>query len=164
MMMRASDHQLNEVEPDNPNQANIRFRRFGPKRMRALELLKQLIQTVTTHTGKANDLTQKIRISVILRHQIVTALLDAISEFEFSNVANQLGIQVLDILKMQFDETDIELLKNFVMKHLNHERAYIKFADSETGQHRQATRGHLAAVIKMALVLKKLTLDGGMQA
>jgi hypothetical protein len=47
-----------------------------------------------------------------------------------------------------------------VRHQLQHERQYLRFPESQ----RTATRGHLAAVIKMALVLKKLTLEGGMLA
>ena len=88
-------------------------------------------------------------------------MLDVITDFEFSNVASQLAIQVLDFLKTSFDEADLENLKTFVKTQLsNNEKAYLRFP----GAQRTATRGHLAAVIKIALVLKKLTLEGGMLA
>jgi hypothetical protein len=89
-------------------------------------------------------------------------MLDTIEDFEFSNVASQLAIQVLDSLKVTFDENDLELLKTFVRKQLASDRAYLKFEGKGSSKH--TTRGHLAAVIKMALVLKKLTLEGGLLA
>ena len=135
--------------------------------MRALELLRQLFQTLSKYQPESS---QGMSISPILRRQVVTTMLDVISDFEFSNVASQLAIQVLDFLKSAFDESDLELLKLFVRTQLSHERAYLRFptatdSESASSSHhgtRQATRGHLAAVIKMALVLKKLTLEGGM--
>ena len=85
-------------------------------------------------------------------------MLDVIENFDFSNVASQLGIQVLDFLKGTFDDADLEQLKNFVKKQLTtQDKTYMQF---ESG--RLTHRGHLAAIIKMALVLKKLTLEGGM--
>jgi hypothetical protein len=35
-------------------------------------------------------------------------MLDVIENFDFSNVASQLGIQVLDFLKGTFDDADLE--------------------------------------------------------
>lgn len=43
-------------------------------------------------------------------------MLDVIADFEFSNVASQLAIQVLDLLKASYDEADLELLKAFVQR------------------------------------------------
>lgn len=44
LMLRSSDSQLGETPlPENLNQAGVAFRRFGIKRTRALELLKQQI-------------------------------------------------------------------------------------------------------------------------
>lgn len=51
-----------------------------------------------------------------MRRQIVSTMLDVIADFEFSNVASQLGIQVLDSLKSVFDEVDLESLKAFVRR------------------------------------------------
>jgi hypothetical protein len=40
-MLKVSDRQLGEVaHPEEHNQAGERYKRLGPKRMRALELLK----------------------------------------------------------------------------------------------------------------------------
>jgi hypothetical protein len=49
--------------------------------------------------------------TIILRKQIVSTMLEVIREYEFSNVANQLAIQVLDQLKSFFDEQDLDQLK-----------------------------------------------------
>lgn len=156
LMLRASDQQLGEVpHPEQVNQAGIRFKRFGAKRMRALELLRQEIQTFSKYVNLGD---QPQHLSIILRKQIVSTMLDVIENFDFSNVASQLGIQVLDFLKGTFDDADLEQLKNFVKKQLTtQDKTFIQF---ESG--RLTHRGHLAAIIKMALVLKKLTLEGGM--
>jgi len=62
---------------------------------------------------------------------------------------------VLDFLKTTFDATDLEQLKTFVKRNLSiDERVYLEF---ESGN--RTTKGHLAAIIKMALVLKKLSQD-----
>jgi|LauGreDrversion4_2_1035121.scaffolds.fasta_scaffold92555_2 hypothetical protein len=39
-----------------------------------------------------------------MRKQILAAMLDVIENYDFSNVASQLGIQVLDFLKESYDE------------------------------------------------------------
>ncbi len=96
--------------------------------------------------------------TIILRKQIVSTMLEVIREYEFSNVANQLAIQVLDQLKSFFDEQDLDQLKQFVRIHLsNNDQVHLKFQ-----QGRQTNKTHLAAIIKMALVLKKMTLEGGL--
>lgn len=133
------------------NQAGISFKRLGNKRMRALELLRQILQTFSKQlvSSDINLLTP------ILRKQILSTLLETIENYEFSNVASQTSIQVLDSLKASFDESDIVMLKTFVRKHLSStERTHITFA---SGNH--AHRGHLAAIIKMALELKKISQD-----
>ncbi len=60
---------------------------------------------------------------------------------------------MLDYLKSTFDEGDLEQLKAFVRRNLsNPERAYLKFESGRT-----TSKSHLAAIIKMAIELKKLT-------
>jgi len=45
-------------------------------------------------------------------------MLDTIEEYVFCSAACNEGIEVLDILKIAFDDEDIETLKAFVCKHL----------------------------------------------
>lgn len=80
-------------------------------------------------------------------------MLDVIEEYSFSSIACHQAILVLDFFKQSFDEDDLATLKEFVQRNLN-ERTYLTF---ETGN--RTTNPHLAAIIKMALVLKKLTFD-----
>lgn len=55
---------------------------------------------------------------------------------------------MLDFLKNTFDDEDLESMKSFVQRNLCN-RTYFEF---ESG--RQTTNIHLAAIIKMGLVLK----------
>ena len=62
---------------------------------------------------------------------------------------------MIDQLKSCYDSDDLALLKAFVERNLSsQERTSFAF---ESG--RLTHKGHLAAIIKMALVLKKLTLE-----
>ena len=87
-------------------------------------------------------------------------MLDVIQDYEFSSVANQLAIQVLDQIKSVFDASDLEQLKSFVKDNLkSDDKVYMEFS---SGRH--TTKSHLAAIIKMALVLKKMTVENGLLA
>jgi hypothetical protein len=59
--------------------------RFGPKRMRALECLKELLQTGLAQPKNGNKL---LNMTVIMRKQIVTTMLEVIETYDFSNVAS----------------------------------------------------------------------------
>ena len=97
-------------------------------------------------------------ISKILKSQIITTLLNVIEDYEFSNVANQISIQVLYLLKTLYDDSDVELLKDFVRRNLSsNEKTHFEFSSGN-----KTTKAHLAAIINMALELKKLTLEGGL--
>ncbi len=62
---------------------------------------------------------------------------------------------MIDLLKTSYDSADLTLLKDFVKRNLSSkDRTSLAF---ESG--RLTHKGHLAAIIKMALVLKKLTLE-----
>ena len=122
--------------------------------MRALELLKQIIQTLS----KEGDISIGSFISKILKNQIITTLLNVIEDYEFSNVANQLSIQILYLLKTIYDDSDVELLKNFVRRNLSStDKTHFEFSSGN-----KTTKAHLASIINMALELKKLTLEGGL--
>lgn len=126
------------------------YRRFGPKRMRALEVLKELIQT-----GFATKGPKILNLTVIMRKQIVSTMLNVLETYDFSNVASQLALSVLDLLKTAYDLSDLAQLKAFVQRNLSsRERTSLRF-DSGRLTH----KGSLAAIVKMALVLKKLTLE-----
>jgi hypothetical protein len=121
--------------------------------MRALELLKQIISTLS----KEGDVNIGSFISKILKSQIITTLLNVIEDYEFSNVANQVSIQILYHLKTIYDDSDVELLKSFVRNNLSsQEKTHFEFSSGN-----KTTKAHLASIINMAIELKKLTLDGG---
>jgi hypothetical protein len=93
-----------------------------------------------------------------LKNQIITTLLNVIEDYEFSNVANQLSIQILYLLKTIYDDSDVELLKNFVRRNLSSiDKTHFEFSSGN-----KTTKAHLASIINMALELKKLTLEGGL--
>jgi hypothetical protein len=122
--------------------------------MRAIELLKQIIQTLS----KEGDISIGSFISKILKNQIITTLLNVIEDYEFSNVANQISIQILYLLKTIYDDNDVELLKNFVRRNLSStEKTHFEFSSGN-----KTTKAHLASIINMAIELKKLTLEGGL--
>lgn len=155
LVLRGSDVHIGETPAlVTENQAGVQIKKFGAKRMRAIELLKQIIQTLS----KEGDISIGSFISKILKNQIITTLLNVIEDYEFSNVANQISIQILYLLKTIYDDNDVELLKNFVRRNLSStEKTHFEFSSGN-----KTTKAHLASIINMAIELKKLTLEGGL--
>ena len=111
-----------------------------------------------TTLSKEGDVNIGSFISKIMKNQIITTLLNVIEDYEFSSVANQLSIQILYHLKSIYDDSDVELLKDFVRRNLSsQDKTHSEFS---TGN--KTTKAHLASIINMAIELKKLTLDGGL--
>ncbi len=85
MLLRGSDNQIGEEPAEaRENQAGVVYKRFGAKRMRALELLKAIIVTLSG----GGEVSLNMFISKILKTQIISTLLQVIEDYEFSNVAN----------------------------------------------------------------------------
>lgn len=124
---------------------------FGLKRLRALELIRQALQTLAKYV----ELNSNQYISNILRRQLINAMLFVISEYNFSSIACQQALQVLDFLKKAFQHEEIEILKKFVQDNLDDEKAHLRFAESG----RLTTNTNLASIIKMGIELKSMTLD-----
>lgn len=104
------------------------------------------------------DINLSTIISTILKRQILNTLLQTIEDYEFSNVASQVSIQVLYSLKSIYDDWDLELLKDFVKRNLSsQEKTHLQF---ESGN--RTTKTHLASIINMAIELRKMTIDGGL--
>ena len=83
-------------------------------------------------------------------------MLDIVDEYQFSSAACNEAIEVLDILKIAFDDEDIETLKNFVrVRLISHNSTHYTF---ESG--RKTTNSNLATVIKIGIALKRLTTIG----
>lgn len=78
-------------------------------------------------------------------------MLHVIEDYEFNSIASQQAILVLDFLKKAFSDEELEILKEFVKKNLT-TKSHIRLASG-----RPATNTNLAAVVKMALVLKAMT-------
>jgi hypothetical protein len=78
-------------------------------------------------------------------------MLHIIEDYEFNSIASQQAILVLDFLKKAFSDEELEILKEFVKKNLSN-KSHLKLASG-----RSATNTNLAALIKMALVLKAMT-------
>jgi hypothetical protein len=64
MLLRGTDSQINEAPLHfNENQSGQQFKRFGQKRMRAIELLRQIISTLSSN----GDVSLSSFISKILK-------------------------------------------------------------------------------------------------
>lgn len=79
-------------------------------------------------------------------------MLYVVKEYEFNSAACFEAIEVLDIIKVAFDETDIETLKEYVKKNLlDSKTTHFKF---ESGRH--TNHSNLATIIKIGIALKRL--------
>ena len=78
-------------------------------------------------------------------------MLHVIEDYEFNSIASQQAILVLDFLKKAFSDEELEILKEFVKRNLSN-KSHLRLPSG-----RPATNTNLAAVIKMALVLKAMT-------
>jgi len=80
-------------------------------------------------------------------------MLDTVEEYQFSSVACQQALMVLDIMKIIMQDEDIQILMAFIKHNLN-DNTYYSF---ESG--RRTTQAHLATIIKMGMALKKMTVE-----
>lgn len=83
-------------------------------------------------------------------------MLDVVETYQFSSAACNEAIEVLDILKIAFDDDDIENLKNFVKVNLSTlKKTHFIFKSGN-----RTTNSNLATVIKIGIALKRLTTTG----
>lgn len=92
--------------------------------------------------------------SSILRRHIINSMLEVISDYKYCSAACHEAIEVLDILKIAFDDSDIETLKTFVKENLSSKsQTHLKF---ESGN--RTTNANLASIIKIGIALKRITI------
>jgi hypothetical protein len=84
-------------------------------------------------------------------------MLDVIYDYPFCSAACYEAIEVLDILKVAFDDDDIEDLKSFVKKNLSkNQTTHFTFKSGN-----RATSSNFATIVKIGLALKRLTTTTG---
>ena len=86
------------------------------RRMRALELLRHELHSI----AKYQELNAIQHISIVLRRNIINTLLYIVEEYKFNSAACFESIEILDTIKIAFDEVDIETLKDFVRRNLTY--------------------------------------------
>ena len=129
------------------NQSGASLKRLGLNKLRALELIRQEVQTLSKYVQLNSDQF----ISNILRRQLIYTMLYVIEEYEFNSIASQQAILVLDFLKKAFSDEELEILKAFVKRNIS-TKPHLKLSSG-----RELNNSNLAALIKMALVLKAMT-------
>ena len=154
MVIKASDQALGgEGNGMDTNQAGATYKRFGMRRMRALELIRQELHSISRYP----ELNAIQQISIVLRRHLIQTMLNIVSEYTFCSAACHEAIEVLDILKIAFDDEDIEEMKAFVIEHLSFKkRTHYTFPD--TGM--KATNSNHATIVKIAIALKRLIASG----
>ena len=104
MVIKASDSVLGIETPERiENSAGAVIKRFGIRRMRALELIRQELHSISRYP----DLNAIQQISLVLRRHLIQSMLEIIIDFNFCSSASNEAIEVLDILKTAFDDEDI---------------------------------------------------------
>lgn len=152
LVIRASDDSLGlEPATETRNQAGETFNRFGMRRMRALELVRQELSSISKFTS----LQGIQQMSSILRRHIISTMLEVISNYKYCSAACHEAIEVLDILKIAFDDVDIETLKTFVKENLSSKnQTHLKFQSGN-----RTTNANLASIIKIGIALKRITIS-----
>lgn len=157
MVIRSQDDTLGiSSSVPSVNQAGASYRRFGIRRMRALELIRQELHSISKY-AELNAIQQ---ISLVLRRTLIETMLFIVDEFTFCSSACYEAIEVLDILKIAFDDDNIETLKDFVREHLSSSQStHFNFEST-----RRATSANLATIVKIGIALKRLTTAGSTAA
>lgn len=125
-----------DLEPSTyQNQQGLEVRRFGLSRLRALELLHNMLSLLHPTLGPLarvqltlmNDdsylLTQEVHpeirlstyLSDIQRKQLLKTMLVLIREYKHCSISNQMCIMILDSVKSMFDVSDIVTMQKFVL-------------------------------------------------
>lgn len=152
LTISTSDENLGAPAPLQENQSGVLNKRFGMRRMRSLELLRQELHSISKY-AELNAIQQ---ISIVLRRHIIRTMLDVVENYQYCSAACYEAIEVLDILKIAFDDDDVETMKEFVRTHLNSQKVtHFKF---ESGRH--CTNSNLATIIKIGLALKRIIATG----
>ena len=116
--------------------------------MRALELLRHELHSIS----KYQELNAIQQISVVMRRNLINTMLYVVKEYEVNSAACFEAIEVLDIIKIAFDDYDIETLKDYVKRNL---------ADSKTTHYmfesgRHTNHCNVATIVKIGIALKRL--------
>jgi hypothetical protein len=118
------------------------------RRMRALELLRHELHSI----AKYQELNAIQHISIVLRRNIINTLLYIVEEYKFNSAACFESIEILDTIKIAFDEVDIETLKDFVRRNLTYTKdTHYHF---ESGNH--TNQANVATIVKIGIALKRL--------
>ena len=118
------------------------------RRMRALELLRQELHSIS----KYQELNAIQQISTVLRRNIINSMLHTVETYEYNSAACFEAIEVLDIIKIAFDDVDIETLKEYVKRNLQDSKTtHYLF---ESGRH--TNHANVATIVKIGIALKRL--------
>ena len=146
---------MSEAESER-NQAGAVLKRFGMRRMRALEFLRHELHSIS----KYQELNAIQQISVVLRRNLINTMLFIVETYEFNSSACFEVIEVLGIIKSAFDDVDIETLKDFVKRKLHDSKAtHFMF---ESGRH--TNHANVATIVKIGIALKMLLSSGSISS
>jgi len=89
---------------------------------------------------------------VVLRRNLINTMLYVVEEYEFNSAACFEAIEVLDVIKIAFDEVDIEAIKEYVKRNLaDSKTTHFMF---ESGRH--TNHANVATIVKIGIALKRL--------
>lgn len=112
------------------NQAKVTIRKTGPNRIRSMELLKQIFNTMNKHftpPGPAREAavekagedkserdqiyTGESILSVSLRKHVTETMFYMLKTFPFCSISHQQAIMIMTGLKESYDLGDLQVLK-----------------------------------------------------
>ena len=129
------------------NQSGTQIRKTGILRIRAMEQLRALFTVLI----KRGPIREQGCLSESLRKKIIETMLYMMRTYQFCSISHQQGIQVLNHLRLAFDEEDLQTMKNFVRDEL----------EADTNFHypsgKVTSRLNLGQICKIAFELRNIT-------
>lgn len=93
-------------------------KKIGIRRLRTMELLKNLLTLVNRHDEINEVKTLKEQNYTLLKKRLIETMLYMIKTYPFCSISNQQAILIMNCLREDFDEEDLHYLKKFVLKEL----------------------------------------------
>lgn len=112
LVLRSEDEALSPYQ----NQTTFTVKKIGIRRLRTMELLKNLFTLISKHDEMKE--IKKVRNYIVMKRRLIETMLYMIKAFPFCSISNQQAILIMNCLREDFDEEDLHYLKKFVQKEL----------------------------------------------
>ena len=142
MILRGGDSSLNQV-----SQSGRQVRRTGMLRIRAIEQLRAIF---TLLQKRGTDVMREV-MSDAMRKKVIETMFYMMRNYQQCSISHQQGLLVLNLIRENFDEEDLESMKNFVRVELEKDCNFYYPSGKTT------SRLNLGQIIKIAIELRLFT-------